>query len=60
MAKTTYDQWAREVDIHVNGLCSLSKDDLPDCPYHDWYTNGKSPKQAARSAVSRAKKEYGL
>lgn len=58
--KKTYEQWSKEVDQEIQRQVGLSADDLPDWPQRDWYEDGKSPKQAAKSAIARAKREYGL
>ena len=53
--KKTFEQWLKEVDEAVQAKCYLSIHDLPDCPYHDWYDDGKTVKGAASAAVRMAK-----
>ena len=57
--KKTYEQWSKDVNAHCQALCGLTADDLPDWPQRDMYDDGKSPKQAAKSAIARAKKDMG-
>jgi len=49
-----FDMWKRRVDSAVERAASLSADDLPDCPYRDWYDDGISPAVAARRAIRAA------
>ncbi len=58
--KKSYENWSKDLDQQVQALCGMSYQDLPDQPYHDWYDDGKSPKQAARTAVARAKRDMGF
>jgi hypothetical protein len=53
--KMTFEEWYKEVDRQVISLCMMSRDDLPDCCYADWYDEGATPKQAARRAIRSAK-----
>ena len=51
----TFETWEKAVDREVaNRLCGLGKDDLPDCPYREWYDDGVTPNSAARMAIARA------
>jgi len=49
--------WMHAVDRTVERLAGLSRDDLPDCPYADWYEDGVMPGQAARRAIRGAQQE---
>ena len=53
MPKKTFEAWVNEVHKYLD-LVGLSIDDLPDCPYRDWYDDGTSPKAAAGRAIRRA------
>lgn len=55
MAKMTFEQWLNKVDAAVESRTGLSRDDLPDCPYRDWYDDGVSPSAAASRAIKAAK-----
>ena len=51
-----YDEWKGRVDAFLRDkLAGLSSDDLPDCPYRDWYEDGVSPLSAATRAIRNAK-----
>jgi hypothetical protein len=47
----TYTQWKGKVNDLVLGCIDIRVDDLPDCPYHDWYDKGVDPWLAAARAV---------
>jgi hypothetical protein len=53
--KLTFEQWKQAVDDQCSRMTGLSVDDLPDCPYRDWYENGITPLSAARMAIRLAK-----
>lgn len=46
--------WKKRVDANVEILVGLSADDLPDCPYRDWYDGGVNARTAAKRAVKQA------
>lgn len=50
----TFEGWCQQVDRYVVGLAGLSKDDLPDCPYRDWYDDGVPALTAAKRAIRLA------
>lgn len=52
--KKTFEQWFKEVDAEINRRVYLGADDLPDCPYRDWFEAGVTVKGAASRAVKRA------
>jgi len=54
MTKKTFEEWMKEVDRAVKTKADLSVHDLPDCPFSDWYTDGKTPKGAATKALKMA------
>lgn len=54
MAKKSFEVWLREVDAKIRAKTGLSMLDLPDCPYADWYADGKTPAGAAASAIKLA------
>lgn len=49
--KKTFEQWMKEVDNAVKAKIGLSVHDLSDCPFRDWYDNGKTAKGAASRAI---------
>lgn len=55
--KKTFEQWLKEVDAALVAKCGLGYNDLPDCPYSDWYENGKTAKSAAAAAYRAAKSD---
>ena len=52
--KRSYEDWKIAVDKAVSYALGLSVDDLPDCPFYDWYDDGMSPAAAARQAIQNA------
>lgn len=54
MKKKTFEEWFKEVDREVQSRVGLSVRDLEDCPYRDWYDNGKTVKGAATAALKNA------
>lgn len=52
--KMTFDEWMAAVDAAIVVKVGLGRDDLPDCPYHDWWEDGVTPKGAATKAIRRA------
>lgn len=52
--RLSFDDWLAAVDRLLTVKVGLGRDDLPDCPYRDWYDDGYRPAEAAREAVSRA------
>ncbi len=54
-AKVPFDTWRASVDYWVVAQTGMYADDLPDCPYRDWYDDGISPKTAAKRAIRNAK-----
>lgn len=49
--KKTLEQWLKEVDAILSKRCGVTRDDLPDCPYADWYSQGVTAKSAAARAI---------
>ena len=45
--------WMDEVTWEVEALCGLPPSDLPDCPYHDWYDAGMTPRETAEDVLQR-------
>lgn len=54
MAKKTFEEWMRAVDVAIAARVGLGSSDLPDCPYRDWYEDGKTPAGAASAAIKAA------
>lgn len=51
-----FESWLKMVDDACWAYAGLSKDDLPDVCYRDWYDAGTSPQAAARKAIRNARK----
>lgn len=51
MPKRTFEKWFEEANVACLEKCGMSLEDLPDCPFYDWYEDGKSPKVAANKAI---------
>lgn len=49
--KKTFEQWMSEVDQAVISKTGLSVHDLADCPFMDWWEDGKTAKGAASRAI---------
>lgn len=49
----TFESWLDAVN-QVLDVIGLSIDDLPDCPYHDWFEDGMTAKRAAKEAIKLA------
>ena len=52
--KTNFDAWMQKVDDEINALSGMSRDDLADCCYREWYDDGVTPARAARRAIKNA------
>ena len=52
-AKLTFEQWMKQVDFVLYGF-GLAADDLPDCPYRDWFDDGLSVGRAVKRAIKNA------
>lgn len=52
--KLTFEEWKRVVNALVESKMNFHADDLPDCPYHEWYESGMAPKVAANKAIRNA------
>lgn len=53
--RKTYEQWKAEVDATILRKAGLTSDDLPDCPYREWYDEGVPSLNAATRAIRAAK-----
>lgn len=51
----SFEAWMSAVDRAIERISGLSYLDLPDCPYHDWWTNGSGVARAASKAIRLAK-----
>lgn len=49
-----FERWKRSVDRAVESRIGLSADDLPDCPYRDWFEDDVPPDAAACRAIMEA------
>lgn len=52
--KTSFEAWLAKVDAIIRQRTGLTLRDLPDCPYQDWYADGKTPAGAASKAIKNA------
>jgi hypothetical protein len=50
--------WMGKVNAKVGQKYGLSVDDLPDCPFMDWFDDGMSPAAAANKAAKNAGAEF--
>ncbi len=49
----TFEKWKQAVNA-ASELGGLTTNDLPDCPYYDWYDSGMTPAEAASEAIKNA------
>ncbi len=54
MKKKTFKEWLDKANEEVKKKCGLEIDDLPDCPWREWYDSNTTPKSAANRAVKLA------
>jgi len=52
----TFDEWFYAVDHLLQYNLGISTDDLPDCPYSQWYADRLRPIRAANKALTYAQK----
>ena len=52
--KLSYQLWFEKVCEFVWAQVACSVNDLPDCPFRDWYEDDVTPTIAAWRAISRA------
>lgn len=52
--KKSFREWMKEVNSEVEKRVGLGVDDLPDCPFSQWYEDGKTAKAAAAKAIKNA------
>jgi hypothetical protein len=50
----TFEGWMGRVDHLLRRAIGLSADDLPDCPWRDWYEERVRPIRAANKALKAA------
>src|SRR4249920_3917640 len=51
----TFEVWLRRVNYAIHSACGLDRDDLPDAPYHRWFTERVKPEAAAKRAIRAAR-----
>lgn len=51
----SFKDWLAEVDRAVNIILGVGINDLPDCPFRDWYDDGLTTLRAARRVVREAR-----
>ena len=49
----TFEEWMKEVDSHIESECGFTSEDLADQPYRDWYNDGMSSSEAARTTLEQ-------
>ena len=50
----TFEQWKGRIEDLLVRFVGISADDLPDCPYYDWYEERLRPVRAANRALKNA------
>jgi hypothetical protein len=48
-----FASWMDTTRWEVEALCGLPPEDLPDCPYRDWYDLAMTPQEAAEAVLER-------
>ena len=56
----SFQQWFSSVNDFVSAQLGVDVRDLPDRPYHDWYDDGISPREAARMVVDEEGGPFGF
>jgi hypothetical protein len=47
----TFEEWMKKVNAEVLAMSGVSCEDIGDCDYHQWYTEGVGTKKAAVKAL---------
>ena len=50
----SFTDWLCKVNKAIEARIGLTSDDLPDCPYRDWFEDGMGPNTAARLAIKNS------
>jgi len=50
-----FKEWMAKVNLLLEKKTGMDSNDLPDCPYHDWFDVGMSVGGAARQAIKIAR-----
>ena len=58
--RKTFEEWMKDVDDALIGMCSMASDELPDCAYRDCYDGGYTAVRMAKKAYANAREEVGL
>ena len=56
--KCQFEDWMQEVSACVESSLGLSPEDLPDCPYADFYGMGMTPDEAREAVVERVLQDW--
>ena len=56
--KYGYETWMQEVSACVEASLGLSPEDLPDCPYADFYGMGMTPDEAREAVMERVLQDW--
>ena len=54
MGKPTYQEWKKAINDYLWEEWGVTADDLPDCPYRNWYEEDVPATEAAMVAVRNA------
>jgi len=50
--------WMQQVDAHLEKMCGMTSDDMPDYCYPDAFNQGRTSLATARAAYRRAHQDY--
>jgi hypothetical protein len=53
-----FKKWMNDVDAAVSATAFVSVYDLPDQPFRDWFDDGMSAEEAARTALEDADYDF--
>lgn len=53
----SFENWLANVDRAVITILGVGINDLPDCPFRDWYDDDLTPLRAARRVIRLAGQE---
>lgn len=47
-----FEQWLRDVDAVYGSILGMGMDDLGDAPWHDYWSDGMTPREAVATALT--------
>ena len=59
ISQKSFEDWKATIDRILWRDHTLFSDDLPDCPYRDWWEDGVSVRSAAARARLPARSRFG-